>query len=111
MPVEGDRGLVPIYFNVKLKLDVTVERVFGSIFDRKIGIYGIEYVSSEPTSKAQITEEGIEGEFPVYASIEMENRLPSSLLLRSRYRQLIPISPVLREFISLKRRSNRFTRH
>lgn len=72
LPIETDKEVVPVYFNVKLKLVVTVEKVFAPVFEERININGIESSYSERSATGQITFEEIEAVFPVYGAFKIK---------------------------------------
>jgi len=82
LPVETEKEFIPVYFNVKLKLQVTIAGTYSPYFDKRISVEGIEFKETEFQSGAQITEEEIEGEFPIYASIKVTDGKYSELLLK-----------------------------
>jgi hypothetical protein len=73
LPVEFGKELMPIYFMAKLKFHVLVERMAPMSLDTKIGIGGIDYSMFEIGKDVQTSEEEIQGEFPVYATIKYED--------------------------------------
>jgi len=81
LPVETKKELIPIYFDVILKLHVIVEWVFTSFSEEKITLSGIESSYSEPSTSGKITEEEIQEKFPIYGTIRKKEGKYSELIL------------------------------
>jgi hypothetical protein len=84
LPVERDSAVVPVYFWVKLRFHVSVERTYSPLYlyERRIGLEGEEPVSRTLPDKREFTEESLEGEFPIYADLKSEGDGYTDLILK-----------------------------
>lgn len=84
LPIETDNKVVPVYFWVKLRFLVSVERIFSPLylFERRIGLSGEENGSESPLYERKLSEENIEGEFPIYADLKNEGEAYVDLVLK-----------------------------
>jgi len=84
LPVETETNIVPVYFLVKLRFHVSVERTYlpTYLYDRKIGLHGVENSASGVTYRRELSEEAIEGDFPIYANLRMDGGVYKDLELK-----------------------------
>lgn len=82
LPVETSKELIPLSFTAKLKLNMTIERIYTSVFEETISLNKIESVHHRPSSTGQIADEEIEENFPIYATVKKEEGKYTELILK-----------------------------